>query len=415
LEEDIIFLSMSKIITGIDIGSAFVKGVVAESHSNGELKIISVLKQPSRGLRKGVLVDADETRSMLRDLTKELRYISRDAVKNVFINTNSEHVKVRISQGISAVSQPDKEIKEDDIERAVQASRAAKVLPNYKVLHVITREFMVDDIGDIQDPVGMTGSRIEISTLIVESFAPHFDILTNAVEEAGMTVSGCVFNPFADERAVLSKQQKELGVILIDLGAGTTSVVMFEEQKPLFAKSFPIGASHITNDIAVGLKISVEMAEQLKREFGNANSKKVSRRDVIQCEELSEDFGGEISRRFLAEIIEVRVSEIIDIIRDELNPIMEKFRFPSGVVLTGGGVKLQGVAEIVRRDFGLPVQIGVPNVGAFEIENPRHEERVHDPEFVTATGLVLIGSDETQKKKNGTLQALRRVVRSVMP
>jgi len=407
---------MSKVITGLDIGSAYIKGVVTEVRKDGTLGVIAAFKQPSKGFRKGVLVDIDDARIVLNNLAQELKQVSRDATKNVFLNANSEHVKGRISRGISAVSQPDKEIKQEDVERAVQASRAAKVLPNYKVLHIITREFIVDEVGGIQDPVGMTGNRIEISTLIVESFAPHLDTLAGAVEEAGMTVGGMIFNPLAAARAVLSKQQKELGVMVIDFGAGTTSVALFEEQKPLYAKSFPIGGGHITNDIAIGLKIPVEMAEQLKCEFGSAYAKKVSRRDVIRCAEFDPALEGEVPRRFLAEIIEVRVAEIMDIVNNEVRPLMERFRFPAGVVATGGGVKLEGMTELIKEEMGLPTQIGTPNVGVFEIENPRHESLIHDPEFVTAIGLVLVGCDEAQQKKSGALlQTMKKIVRNLIP
>ncbi|MDP2704740.1 MAG: cell division protein FtsA [bacterium] len=405
---------MSKVLTCLDIGSANIKGVVTERGKDGAVTCISAFKHPSQGFRKGVLVDAEDAREALGELIEEIRQVSKDAVKNVFVNIQSEHVKVRVSRGISAVSQPDKEIKQEDVDRAVQSSRAAKMLPNYKVLHTIVREFLVDDVGDIQDPVGMTGSRLEVSTLLVEAFAPHFDLLGRILQDAGADISGIVYNPFAASRAVLSKKQKELGVLMIDIGAGTTSFIAFEEMKPLFAKTIGVGGGHITNDIAVGLKVPVDIAERIKLKYGTALARKINRKEVIELREFDSSLREEVSKRFVGEIIEVRVAEIIDILNNELESVRERFEFPGGVVVTGGGVRLDGVPELIREKMGLPTQVGMPNISRLEIPNPTHEKLIDDPEFATALGLMYVGNSETPNRKNPVRMA-KDFIRNLIP
>jgi len=402
-------------LTAIDIGSSKIKGLVAEQKKDGTLAIISAFKHPSSGFRKGVLVDIEDANQTIRELMRELRQFSKQAVKNVFINLNSEHVKVRISRGISAVSQPEKEIKQEDVERAIQSSKAAKMLPNYKILHTMIREYVVDDIGDIQDPVGMTGSRLEVSTLLVEAFAPHFDMLGRAFEEAGANVNGIIFNPFASAKAVLTKKQKVLGVVLIDLGGETTSLSAFEEGKPLYARSFPIGCSHITNDIAVGLKAPVDAAERIKLYHGTAFSRGVSRKDMIQLGDIDPTLSEEISKRYVSEIIEVRVAEILDILNNELKSLRERFEFPAGIVITGGGVKLEGIKECIRETMRLPVQIGLPNMANIEIQNPAHEKLIDDPEFAVAVGLLHLNGAKGERKPMNIFGRAKRFVRNIVP
>lgn len=405
---------MSRILTCLDIGSSQIKGIVTERAKNGSISCVAAFKHPSQGLRKGVIMDIEDAREAMRELIDELRHISKEAPRNIYINIQSEHVKARVSRGISAVSQPDKEIREEDVERAIQSSRAAKMLPNYRVLHTVIREFLVDEVGDIQDPIGMSGSRLEVSTLLIEAFAPHFDVLGKTLEDAGGVVSGVVFNPFAASRATLTKKQKELGVLMVDIGAGTTSVVAFEEMKPLYARSLPIGAGHITNDIAVGLKIPIDVAERIKLQYGTADPRRTPRKDTIHLYEFDPGLREEVSRKFVNEIIEVRVAEILDILNNELAPLREKFQFPAGVVLTGGGVKLEGITELVRHRLKLPAQIGIPDISRIEIPNPTYERMMDDPEFAVAVGLVFVGWHEEPRPKS-VFQAGKKFLKNLMP
>lgn len=383
------------IITGIDIGSSRIKGLVAEEKRDGAVTVLTAFSQPSTGFRRGVLVDVEEATSVLRDLAVDLSKISRKALQHVYVNINSEHVRARMSRGIVAVARADQEIQQEDIDRVFQASNAVKLADNRMVLHNIVREYFVDDIGDITEPLGMTGNRLEASTVIIEAFAPHVSVLTRNMERVGFGAHGPVFNPLATSQAVLSKRQRELGALSIDFGSGTTSLAVYEEGKLLHAKSFPMGVGYVTNDIAIGLKTSIDVAEKLKTTYGYAIARDVPRRDVIQLSEVDSSLTGELSKKFLAEIIEERLVEILGLVNAELKTIGRPLHLPGGAVITGGGVKLAGMAELVRQELKLPVQIGFPSLKMFEIPNASHQETIDDPSFATAVGLVLLGFADT--------------------
>lgn len=405
---------MSYIITGIDIGSSQIKGVVVERRKDGKPSVLSVVKHPSTGFQKGVLVDVEEATQILRDLVIDFQKISKKVTQNVFININSEHVRVRNSRGIAAVARVDREIQQDDIDRVIQASQAVKLQPNYMVLHNIIREYFVDDVGDIHDPLGMTGNRLEVSTLVVETFAPQINLLLKTLERVGMRVSGLIFNPLAAARSVLTKRQKDLGVLMIDLGFGTTSLVVYEENKATYAKSISLGARHVTNDIAMGLKISVEAAEKLKLTYGYALAKEISRKDVIQLSEFDRFAKNEVSKKFVSEIIEIRLSEILEFISNELKVLGRSIQLPAGVVITGGGAKLPGMTDLVKQELKFHTQIGFPNLDDFEIMNPTHKEMIDDPEFAVALGLVLWGDAEDKKPQVG-LGGVKGFFRNLIP
>lgn len=406
---------MAHLITGLDIGSSFIKGVVVTQKSNGTLSLVTAFKHPSAGFRKGVCVDLEDAICVLRDLAVDLQKISRRATHNVYVNVNSEQVKSRASRGIVAVARADQEVQQDDLDRVIQASRAVKLLPNYLVLHNIIREYFVDDVGDIVDPLGMTANRLEVSTFIVESFAPQVNILVKHLERVGFRVSGLIFNPLAAARAVLSKRLRDLGVLLIDFGFGTTSLAVYEEGKIIHTKSIPIGSGYITNDIAIGLKTSIDVAEKLKVEHGCAVAKNINRRDMIRLQDIDETEESEISRRFLSEIIEVRLAEILDLVNNELKVLGRSLQLPAGVIMTGGAAKMPGLEELVRQELRLPVRVGLPHLSSFEITNPAHHDLLNDPECSTAVGLALWGAVEGGTKPTGAAQLIKGFLQNLMP
>lgn len=408
---------MSQLITGLDIGTSQVKGIIVEVKKDGVFSVLSVFKQPMAGFRKGVLVDVEDATQVLHELFTDLKKISKKAVQNVFVNVNSEQIKARTSRGVAAVARGDREIQTEDIERVIQASRAVKLMPNSLVLHNIIKEYLVDDVGDISDPLGMNGSRLEVITLIVEGFVPQVNILLKTLERLNVGVGGIIFNPLAAARSVLSKKQRELGVLMLDFGAATTSMVVYDESKVLHVRSVPVGSSYVTNDIAVGLKISIEMAEKLKTTLGCALARDINRREMINLSEIDGKSEGQISRHFLAEIIEVRLVETLGLIKDELKTIGRDGRsvqLPAGVVVTGGGTKLAGMTELVKQELKLPVQIGFPNLSVFDILNPAHREMLDDPEFSAAAGLVLWGEAEGGKPVSRGY-AVKNFFRNLLP
>ena len=217
-------------------------------------------------------------------------------------------------------------------------------------MHAITKEFVVDGIGDIRDPLGMSGNRLEVNSLIIDAFGPSIKNLTKCVEMAGVSVGGLIFSPLADSMASLSKNQKDLGVALVDVGFGTTSLCVYEENKLIHCAVFPVGSGNITNDLAIGLKTSVESAEAVKLTYGSANLKGASGREQVDLKKIDPDTRSNVSRRFIAEIIEVRLAEIFEFVNNELKIIGKASQLPVGVVLVGGGCKLSGIVDFVKEE-----------------------------------------------------------------
>ncbi len=405
---------MANLITGLDIGSANIKCVVAEPQKGGTLSVVTAFKQPSVGIRHGVIVDTEDALGALDAVVSDLQRISKAATRNVLVGFQSPDVRARTSRGVAAVARADKEIQADDIERVTQASRAVKMMPNSFVIHNVVKEYFVDEVGDILDPLGMTGSRLEVVTLIVEGFTPQVNPLLKIMDKLRVGVSGVIFNPLASAHAALSKKQKELGVLLVDLGAGTTSLAVFEEGKALHVKSLPVGSAYVTNDVAIGLKTSIELAEKLKTTYGSALAKDVNRREMVKLADVEGGVPGEISRHFLSEIIEVRLAEIMGLVNNELKVLGREVQLPAGVVVTGGGVKLPGLLDLVRSELKLPVQMGLPNLSGFDVLNPTHKELLEDPEFACSVGLALWGQVE-ERRPQITASGVRGFFRNLMP
>lgn len=389
---------MAYTLTGLDVGSSTVRAVVVENTRDGTFLVRHAFTRPMAGFRRGVMVDVEDATHALREVALELKKVGRRAMTNVFVNVASEHVRARLSRGIVAVARADQEIQDEDIERVIEASRALKLPPNATVLHSIVREYFVDDVGDIADPLGMNGSRLEVSTLVVEAFAPHVNLLVKGLDRVGLKVGGLIFNPLAAAKSALSKRQRELGCILIDFGMGTTSFVMYDEGKVTHMKSVPVGMGHVTNDIAVGLRTSIDVAERLKLEFGAATTRDVNRRETIPLHDYDPSSDREVTKRFLAEIVEVRLEEILGLIKAEIRGMERSLEFPGGAVLVGGGAKLPGLPALVRAELKMPVQIGIPYLDDFVIENSAYRELLEDPRAATVTGLVLWGGSEREKE-----------------
>ncbi|MEK7464404.1 MAG: cell division protein FtsA [Patescibacteria group bacterium] len=400
---------MSKFITGLDIGSSQIKCVIAEEKKDGSFSIVAAFKEPSAGVRKGLITDVEQATQVLRNVARDIQKISKAAAKNIFVNVNSEYVQSRISRGTTLISQSDQEIQADDVERVDEHSaRALKLSSNHMILHKIAREYFIDDIGGIYDPLGMTGNKLEVNALVVEAFTPHVNTLLKNLERVGIRIAGMIFNPLAASESVLTKKQKELGVLMIDFGFGTTSIAVYEEGKIMHAKSLPLGVGYVTSDIAIGLKTHIDAAEKMKLRYGFAMSHEVSRKDVVKLAEFDSANTNEISRRFLSEIIEIRLAEILDLVNNELKVLGHRAELPAGVMMTGGGVKLAGMEDLVKEELKLPARVAFPNLANFEILNPANRELVEDPEFSCALGLVLGGKTNPGSVSQSRLRSFLR-------
>jgi len=402
-------------VLGLDIGSDSIKAVVAEP-TKDKIKLIYGITRPSAGIRKGVVVSIDDAVKAIGDVLQEIKSFYHPAIKNIFLNINGTNIKTQLSKGIVAVARANSEIGQDDIARAIQASAAISLGPNRMILHTITKEFTVDGISDIKDPLGMVGSRLEVTSFIVDAFTPSVKNLKKCVEISSGSIGGIVFDPLAAARAVLSKNQKELGVVMIDIGFGTTSVVVYEEEKPIYAISYPIGAGNITNDIAVALKIPVAIAEKIKIAYGYAVSKDVPSRDTIDLHKVDINMTGSPSRRFVAEVIESRLEEILEFVDNDLKSAGLSGKLPAGAVLVGGGSKLPGVTDLVKDRLKITAMVGLPNAVDFEIRDQSLLECVESPEYATVLGLILLNSDEgSLKMRPSGKNKLMRIFKNILP
>ncbi len=377
-------------VTGLDIGTSSIKVVVAELRGKRPV-IVHVHKEVCSGMRKGAVIDLSEASQAINRALSEVKKISKSATRNIYMSIGTPQVKMQASRGIVAVSRADAEIYQDDVDRAVRASQAVNLPQNRTIIHTLTKEFVVDGVGDIVDPLGLSGSRLEVQSLIIDAFSPHIKALMRAAELAGGEIGGLVFGPLVAARAALSKRQKDLGTAIVDLGFGTTGLAVYEENRLAGTSKFPVGAGNISNDLAVGLKIGVDSAEEVKLHYGYALSKEVSTKETVDLKKFSSEAKSTASRRFIAEIVESRLEEIFDLVNAELKLLQKFGELPGGVVLVGGGAKLPGLTDLVKQEMRLSAQIGCTLAEAWEGGGGAFKEYLEDPEYVTAFGLVLWG------------------------
>ncbi len=374
-------------ITGLDVGTQTVRVIQAKrDRETGVLSVIGASEVPSAGLRKGVIVDIEEAVSAISQALEKVERMTGVPVTVANVSVGGNHITSVPSHGVIAVSRADGEITESDIVRCIDASQAISIPQNREVLHVFPKTFTLDGQTGIKDPLGMNGIRLEVGTLIVQAGLPFIKNLTKAVLQAGLEMEDMVLAPVAAAESVLTKRQKDLGVVVIDLGAGTTGLAVYEEGDVLHTQVLPIGCMHITNDIAIGLRCSIDTAEKVKLLFGHSDPKFINKEDEIDLSKLDDAEEETVTRQYVVEIIEARLEEIFDHVNNELKKINRDGKLPAGVVLTGGGANLPGLAEFVKKHLRLPVVIGKPENVTTIID------RVDNPAFATCVGLILWGN-----------------------
>lgn len=380
-------------ITGLDVGTSTVKVAVAQPRG-GRLALVHVDKEQSAGMRKGAIVEIPEVSHIVSRVLADVKKLSKSAIKNIYLNIGTPQVKMQLSRGIVAVSHADGEIYQDDVERAVRASQAVNLPQNRTIIHTLTREYVVDGVGDIAEPLGLSGNRLEVQSVIIDAFSPHVKALIHAVELAGGEVSGLILSPLVAARAALSKRQRDLGTALIDVGHGTTGLAIYEENKLIATAKFPVGTANIANDLGVGLKIPVDAAEEIMLKCGSAIAKEVNLKDQVELGKYAPEAKGFASRRFVAEIIQSRLEEIFDFVSGEFKACGKAGELPGGVVLVGGGAKLPGITDLAKQELKLSCQLGCALSSDWESEGGVFKEHLEDPEFAGVFGLVLWGMDQ---------------------
>jgi len=402
-------------ITGLDIGASNIKAVVGQVSENGRISVLRVFKSPSMGMRKGVIDDFSEMSRSINQIFGEIKNFSRQALKNIYVNIEGCDIHTQFSRGIVAVSRADFEIHKDDIDRAVQASQSVKLLSNRTVLHAIIKEYIVDGINDIRDPLGMIGNRLEVDSLIIDVFDPALKNLNKCVESAGGNVSGLIFSPLASARSVLSKNQKDLGVVLVDIGSSTTGICVYEENKLIHAAVLPIGSGNVTNDLAIVLKTSIVAAEVIKLSFGSALAKEVSGKETIDLRKIDSNAKNTTTKKRVAEIVGTRLAEIFEFVNNELKSIGKAGQLPGGVMLVGGGSKIAGIVDLAKQELKLPAQIGIPETSSLEIASGELNLQVEDPEFACSVGLMIWGSDRYSGGGGSFKDWFDRLINSLKP
>jgi cell division protein FtsA len=407
-----------EIYIGLDVGSTKVTCVVG-LHEDGapNPSVIGIGTAPTNGMRRGVVVDVEETVSSITAAVDEAERISGIAIDRATIGIDGANITSMNSKGVIAVGRADQEISEDDLRRAEEAATAVHLPPNREILQVFPRSYTVDDQANIKDPVGMHGVRLEVETHIITGASPAIKNLQRAIYQAGIDIEGQVLVPLAAARSVLSKRQRELGVALVDIGGGTTGITIFEEGDVLYNAVLPVGSGHITNDLAIGLRTNVDVAEKIKQKYVTVGGSKKSAGEKIRIEELEgEDMV--VSRAELSKIVTARLDEIMQMIRHELKHVGKDVMLPAGVVLTGGGAKLPGIEEFAKHALKLPVVIGIPEGLTGMVD------RIHDPAMAAPIGLMLENmtysatggsSDRTNAKIGMTVEKIKKTLRNLLP
>ena len=386
-------MARDNIICGLDIGTSNTRAVIAQIRAGQEKpEVIGVGIVPSTGLRKGVVVDIEETIRSVKKAVEEAERTSDISVSRIIVNIGGNHISCRPSQGVVAVSRADGEISQEDVDRAVKATQAVSIPQNRELLHTIPRYFKVDEENFIKDPVGMTGVRLEADAILIEGATPFIKNLTKCLHEAELHMDDMVLSTLAASKAVLSKRQKELGVLVLDFGGGTSGLTVFEEGDIIHTAILPIGGSHITNDLAIGLRTSIDIAEKVKISYGSATPEEINKKEIIDLSKLDGE-EGVFTRKFVSEIIQARLYEILDLANKELKKIDRQGLLPAGIVIVGGGAKMPGIVDMAKAELKLPAQIGFPaNVDGIV-------SRIDDPSFATAVGLVLWGMEEHERTR----------------
>ncbi|TMQ68090.1 MAG: cell division protein FtsA, partial [Candidatus Eisenbacteria bacterium] len=368
---------------GLDIGTTKISCIIAEKKGLNELNIVGVGNTPSEGLRRGVVVDLEKTVASIQRAVDEAERMAGVPVKGVHAGIAGDHIRSINGRGVIAVSRKDNEIGPADVERVVEAAKAIAIPMDREIIHVIPQEFIVDDQDGIKDPVGMSGVRLEAEVHIITGAVTSAKNICRAIQRAGLKVHDLVLEPLASSHAVLGKDERDLGVLLLDIGGGTTVVAVFFESSIRHTAIVPCGGANVTNDIAIGLRTPIDKAEQIKIQAGCALSSLVSSSDQVPVPGVGGRADREISRHVLASMIEPRMEEIFTMASREVKKNHFAELLGGGVVLTGGTSLMPGVVELAEQVFEMPVRLGAPEglggLGA----------NVADPRFSTGVGLVL--------------------------
>lgn len=397
-----------RVVASLDIGSAKIRTVVAVVDGTQEQvvpNVIGVGLSPSLGMRKGHVIDVEE---LIHNVISSLEDAERMAgvpINHVFVGMSGTHIEAFDSRGVVAASGA--EITAEDVGRVLEAAQAVSIPSNRRILHIEPKSYAVDEQRGIANPVGMTGIRLEVNAHIITGHIQHVKNVERCIDQAGVDIDALVPATIAVAEATLTRRQKELGAIVVDIGAGCTSIAIFEEGTILHSVSLPVGGESVTNDIAIGLRTSIDTAERIKIEYGSVLPGEVSEREMIDLSAVSRVDTQTVSKHYLAEIMQARYHEIFSLVREELERVGRSGMLPAGAILTGGAVKAPGVLDLARDTLGLPVQMGFPTEIGGVIE------KVDDPSYATVLGTLVWGVREGEQFPAAGMFQMKRALAQV--
>src|SRR3989304_2594301 len=378
-------MAKDHIVTGIDVGSSKVSTVIASISPEKKISVIGVSTIPSRGIKKGVVVDIDEAVAAISESLEGAERMAGYPVRSAFVSVDGKHISSLNSHGVVAVGGEGSEITEEDVERVTEAARAVSLPSSREIVHVLPRGFTVDAQEGVKDPMGMSGVRMEVETNIISGATTVMRNLVKCVSQVGVEVEDLVFCGLASAQAVLSNTEKELGCALVDVGGETTQVVVFTSGSPVYASVLPIGGQNITNDLAVGLRVSLEDAERIKIKLSEGSLKSSEdKNDEVDISELGLEVQS-IPLSLVNNISEARLSETFSMVGLEIKNSGQQGNLPAGLMGTGGGGRRGGLKDLVKKVLRLPLRIGIPTKVSGLIEE------VSTSAHATTIGLVIYG------------------------
>jgi cell division protein FtsA len=378
----------ANVIVGLDIGTTKTCAIVAEI-TDTSIDIIGMGSHPSEGLRKGVVVNIDNTVEAIKKAVEEAEHMSGCEIRSVYVGIAGSHIKGQNSLGIVGVK--GREVDGDDVQRAVEAAKAIAIPIDREVIHIIPQNFAVDDQDGVRDPVGMSGVRLEAKVHIVTGLITSTQNIVKSVNRVGLEINAIILEQLASSEAVLSHDEKDLGVALIDIGGGTTDIAVFSEGSIKHTAILPLGGNFITSDIATGLRTPITEAEKIKIKYGCAFASMIPKDEIIEVPSVGGREPRAVSRQILARIIEARTEEILGMAYKDIIKSGQEEHIAAGIVLTGGTSIMEGIGELAEQIFNMPVRKGCPtNIGGLT-------DIVKSPIYATGVGLVIYGSKSTSK------------------
>ncbi len=379
--------SDSELLVGLDIGTSKVVAVVGEQHKDGSIEVVGVGMAPSRGLKRGVVVDIESTVQSIRRAVEEVEMLVGCEVQSVFAGIAGSHIRGMNSHGIVAIK--DREVTRGDVEKVMDAARAMAIPADQRLLHVLPQEYVIDGQDGIRHPVGMSGVRLEAQVYLITGSDSAAQNVSKCVVRCGLHVDQLIVEQLASAHAVLTDDEKELGVCLVDIGAGTTDIAVFSGGAIRHASVIPIAGDQVTNDIAVAMRTPTQHAEEIKLKYACALRQLASADETISVPGVGDRSTRTLARQTLAEVVQPRYEEIYQLVQADLHRSGFADQVAAGIVLTGGAARMEGVTELAEEFFHLPVRVGTPqNITGLK-------EVVSNPMFATGVGLLLYGSQQT--------------------